>query len=231
MTDRRLAILEDLESAEEEVAAELAEIDGLYAAGEEVRLAGLDLVEFHERLPDERNAARREIEETARALEEAKANAERAEQELATAQATDDPERLADARRFHIRAQDALHLAERRAKDAQAHAAELEEAVKAAEERAKDLTARARELAEALRRRPRVALETEIPPDASPADLAEWGTQAHAALLVARNQVASERDAFVRQANELASNVVGEPVAAMSAAGAAELLRRTLEGS
>jgi hypothetical protein len=52
-----------------------------------------------------------------------------------------------------------------------------------------------------------------------------------AALLVARNQVAAERDALVRQANELAANAVGEPVAAMSAAGAAELLRRTLERS
>jgi hypothetical protein len=49
-----------------------------------------------------------------------------------------------------------------------------------------------------------------------------------AALLVARSQVAVERDALVRQANELASNVVGEPVAAMSAAGAADLLRRSL---
>jgi hypothetical protein len=231
MPDRRLAILEDLERAEEEVAAEVAEIDELYAAGEQVRLAGLDLVEFFERLPEERNAARHEIEETARALEEARADAERAEQQLATAEAADDPERLADARRFHIRAQDALHLSERRAQDAQAHAAELEEAARAAEQGAKELTARARELAEALRRRPRVGLESEILLDASPADIAEWGTQARAALLVARNQVASERDAFVRQANELASNVVGEPVATMSAAGAAELLRRTLEGS
>ena len=40
-----------------------------------------------------------------------------------------------------------------------------------------------------------------------------------------------ERDALVRQANELAAGVVGEPVAAMSASGAAEILRSTLEAS
>ena len=70
-----------------------------------------------------------------------------------------------------------------------------------------------------------------VPPGAGPAEIAEWGTQVRAALLVARSQVAAERDALVRQANELAANAVGEPIAAMSAAGAAELLRRTLERS
>ena len=64
----------------------------------------------------------------------------------------------------------------------------------------------------------------------SPAQVAEWGTQVRAALLVTRSQVAADRDALVRQANELASNVVGESVAAMSAAGAGDLLRRTLDG-
>jgi hypothetical protein len=229
MPDRRLAILEDLERSEEEVAAELAEVDELYAACEQVRLGAHDLIDLLERLPEEREAAEREIEEAARALEDAGAVFENAEQELAAAEKTGDQEVVAAARRFHIRARDALHLAERRARAAEDHAAELEAAARAAEEHVRELSARARELAEALGRRPRVAVETEIPPDASPAQVAEWGTQARAALLVARSQVAAERDALVRQANELASNVVGEPVGAMSAAGAADLLRRTLD--
>jgi hypothetical protein len=230
MPDRRLAILEDLERGEEEVAAELAEIDGLYTAGEQVRLGAHDLLDLLERLPGEREAAAREIEESARALQESRAAFEQAVQELAATEKGDDPERLAAARRFHIRTRDALHLAERRARAAEDHASELDAAATAAEEHAKELNARARELADALGRRPRVALEGEILADASPVQIAEWGTQARAALLVARSQVAEERDAVVRQANELASNVVGEPVAAMSAAGAADLLRRTLEG-
>jgi hypothetical protein len=230
MTDRRLAILEDLERGEEEVAAELAEVDELHAACEQVRLTALELVEFLARLPEEREKAQREIQETAGALEEAgKADAQ-AEMKLAAAEQANDPERLAAARRLRIRARDALHLAERRAEQAAAHAEELEATATASEERTEDLAVRARELAEALSRRPRVALETDVSPGASPTEIAEWGTQARAALLVARSQVAAERDALVRQANELASNVVGEPVGTMSAAGAAELLRRTLAG-
>jgi hypothetical protein len=229
MPDRRLAILEDLERAEEGVAAELAEIEELYVACEQVRLAAHDLGGFLERLPDEREAAKREIAEAGRAVEDARAAFERAEQELAAAEKTGDDEVRAAARRFHIRTRDALHLAERRSRAADDHAAELEAAATAAEAQAEELSARARELADALGRRPRVAVEAGIPPDASPAQVAEWGTQARAALLVARSQVAAERDALVRQANELAANVAGEPVAAMSAAGAAGLLRRTLD--
>jgi hypothetical protein len=231
MPDRRLAILEDLERAEDEVAVELAEIDELYASGEQVRLAAHDLVDLLERLPEEREAAAREIEESARAREEARAAFENAEQELAAAEKTGDQEVLAAARRFHVRTRDTLHLAERRARAAEDRAAELEAAAAAAEGHVKELNARAQELARVLSRRPRVALETEMGADASPAQVAEWGTQVRAALLVARSQVAVERDALVRQANELASNVVGEPVAAMSAAGAADLLRRTLDQS
>ncbi len=231
MPDRRLAILEDLERSEEEVAAELAEIDELYATCEHVRLAALDLVDFVARLPEAREAAAREIEESAQALRETTAAFEQAEQELAATENGDDQERLAAARRFHIRTRDAMHLAERRARAAEDRAAELEAAATAAGEHVKELNVRARELVQVLGSRPRVALETAIPRDASPAQVAEWGTQVRAALLVARSQVVAERDALVRQANELASNVVGEPVAAMSTAGAADLLRRTLDES
>lgn len=231
MADRRLEILEDLERTEEEVAAELVEIDELYAACKELRGAALALVAFLRGLPGERTALEREIEESTRVLEAAADAAEQAEQELAAAEDDGDSERLAAARRFHIRARDALGVAERRARDALSRASELGAAAKAAEERADELASRARELADALSRRSRVAVEAGVRPGPGPAEIAEWGTQVRAALLVARNQVAAERDALVRQANELAANAVGEPVAAMSAAGAAELLRRTLERS
>jgi len=231
MTDRRLEILEDLERTEEEVAAEVAEIDELYAACEELRGAALELIAFLEKLPEERAAAEREIEESTRALEAAADAAEQAEQELPAAEAAGDAERLAAARRFHIRTRDALGVVERRARDALGRASELEAAATAAEEQAETRASRAGELAEALSRRPRVAVEAGVRPATDPAEIAEWGTQARAALLVARSQVAAERDALVRQANELAANAVGEPIAAMSAAGAAELLRRTLGSS
>jgi hypothetical protein len=48
---------------------------------------------------------------------------------------------------------------------------------------------------------------------------------AGAALFVARGSVAAERDAVIRQANELASAMLGEPVAA----GSVAVVRRQLE--
>ena len=48
--------------------------------------------------------------------------------------------------------------------------------------------------------------------------------EARAALLVARSSLASQRDAVIRQANELGSLVLGEPLAARSPADVARLL-------
>ena len=132
MADRRLAILEDLERTEEEVAAELVEVDELYAACEELRGAALDLVAFLGGFPA--NVPRWSVRSRSPRRAWATADAaEQAEQELAAAEADGDSERLAAARRFHIRARDALGVAERRARDALSRASELEAAAKAAE--------------------------------------------------------------------------------------------------
>ena len=42
-------------------------------------------------------------------------------------------------------------------------------------------------------------------------ELADWATEARAALLVARSNLAAQRDAVIRQANELGALVLGEP--------------------
>jgi hypothetical protein len=64
-------------------------------------------------------------------------------------------------------------------------------------------------------------------PDAGTAGVAEWGTRARAALLVARSQVSAERDAVLRQANELGAAVLGE---ALPPLGAREVVRRVEGG-
>ena len=56
--------------------------------------------------------------------------------------------------------------------------------------------------------------------------MSEWGTRARAALLVARSQLAAERDAVVRQAHELAAVVLGEPLPPL---GAREVVRHVEE--
>ena len=55
----------------------------------------------------------------------------------------------------------------------------------------------------------------------------EWAGRARAALFVARGGLAAERDAVVRQANELGALVLGEP---LTAGGPASVARR-IEGA
>jgi hypothetical protein len=98
----------------------------------------------------------------------------------------------------------------------------------AADEEAKELARRAGELAGALAERPRLAADAGAPPEESLPGIAEWGTRARAALLVSRGQLAAERDAVIRQANELGSLVLGEPLTTTSAAGVVRRVERVL---
>lgn len=227
MSDRRLAFIRELEHADEAVAAVLTELAELYAACEAVRGRALELEAFFVRLPDERAAASLAEKGARAAVAESRAAAERAAEELRAADAGRD-ERIAAARRFDVRARDAVRTAERRLQDAEEHAGRLEARADAAADEARELTRRARELADALAERPRLAAEAGTPPEEGLAGIAEWGTRARAALLVARSQLAAERDAVVRQANELGALVLGEPLTATSAAGVARRVEREL---
>jgi hypothetical protein len=226
--DERVRLLGELERADEVVAAELVELDELHASVEEARGRAAALVEQLERLPAERAAAERALAEADRALADAREAAGQAAAELEAAEGEGDDERLAAARRFELRARDHLHVAELKAGAAGEHATELQARAEAAEGEARALDARARELAGALAQRPRLAAEAVARPGTGPQAVAEWGTQARAALLVAHGQVASERDAVVRQAAELGALLLGEALPPTSAAGVARRVEREL---
>jgi hypothetical protein len=228
MPDRRLAFIRELEQADEAVAAVLTELDELYASCEGVRERALELEAFFVRLPDERAAAAFAANEARAAAEERRSAAARAAQELRAAEAGGDDERLAAARRFDVRARDAVGTAERLRREAEEHAERLDAQAVAAGTEAKELARRAGELAGALAERPRLAADAGAPPEESLAGIAEWGTRARAALLVSRGQLAAERDAVIRQANELGALVLGEPLTATSAAGVVRRVERAL---
>lgn len=228
MPDRRLAFIRELEQADEAVAAVLTELDELYASCEAVRERALELEAFFVRLPDERAASALAEKEARLAAEEQRAAAARAAQELRAAEAAGDDERLAAARRFDVRARDAMGTAERLRREAEERAARLNAQADAAEGEAKELARRAAELAGALAERPRLAAEAGAPPEESLPGIAEWGTRARAALLVSRGQLGAERDAVIRQANELGTVVLGEPLTATSAAGVVRRVEREL---
>ena len=220
--DDRLELLHRLERADEAVAAELTEVDELYAAVEELRGRALELADQLASLPERRAAAAEAVRAADLGVAEARAAAERAAAELAQA----GEEQLADARRHELAARDSLHVAERLAAAARGQEAELEGRAQAAAGVIRTLETRAADLAEVLARRPRLAGEAVGEPEPGTVGVSEWGTRARAALLVARSQLAAERDAIVRQAHELAAVVLGEPLPPL---GAREVVRHVEE--
>ncbi|HXV57593.1 MAG TPA: hypothetical protein VD704_06975, partial [Gaiellaceae bacterium] len=137
-------------------------------------------------------------------------------------------ELLADARRAVVRARDRLGMAGRRHEEARSRVEELEAAASAAAREGKELEERALALAGALHERPRLASEAGAPPGPGLTGVTAWGTRARAALLVARSQLSSERDALIRQANELGALVLGEQFAAATPGSVAARLEREL---
>ena len=196
----------------------LAELDGLAAEVELIRAEAAATVERLERLPGEQAAARTEREEAEAAVAERREAHRAAAEELAQAEGGRDDTRAAEARRAELRARDLLRSAERRAERVGADEERLEAEGAALARGAGELDRRARALADELARRPGLSDSAPPPEGAGPAGPAAWATETRAALFVARGRLASEREAVIRQANELGALVLGEPLTAQSAA-------------
>jgi chromosome segregation ATPase len=132
-------------------------------------------------------------------LNEAREELTRRNEELATARQTlaaaDDDEARIHAEHAVSRALDHIAVAENRLARAQAAHDELEHDAKVLPRELSDLEARARELPEL----PQLG-----------GSLIEWASQAHAELFVAAGQIDVERERVIREANELASMLLGE---------------------
>lgn len=149
-------------------------------------------------------AEEREVDRRLRAAaDEARAEAERRDAEVAAAEdelarATSDDERT---------------RAEQRLARALDH---VEVAARAAERAAEDRAAFEREVETRTREVPRLErqageLAGEIPGSPAPGDdLDDWASRAHAVIFVAVGQVDARRERTVREANELASSLLGE---------------------
>ena len=226
--EQALGFLQDLERADETLSAAEAEIDELAADVERVRLRATELDELIVRLPIGR--ARLEDELTDAALQAA--DALRAKDEARDVQAAAEGGRSdgakAEARRGVIRTRDALRMAVRRVAEVDDETTELEAAGANAIHEAAELEARARQLAAAFRGHPRLPEQAGSEPAAGLAGVVEWGTAARAALLVAYGGLSSEREAVIRQANELGGVLLGEP---LLAATPATVRRRVESGS
>jgi hypothetical protein len=224
---RTLAFLRELERADEEVAATLAELDDLAREVDGVRARAMELEAFLVLLPAERSRLDGAADRAEQYVDSARQELVAAEQELGEAERRKDESRAAAARHHVVRAWDAFHMADRRLTEVSAERREVEAAAEAAARETSELDERARRFAVSLRDRPRLAEQAGGQPAPGLAGAAEWASGARATLVVARSSLTAERDAVIRQANELGALVLGEPVLASSPAEIARRVEHT----
>ncbi|HYM63629.1 MAG TPA: hypothetical protein VES61_03015 [Gaiellaceae bacterium] len=220
-----LAFLQELERVDETLQAAAAELDELGAEVERVRLVAAELEAFQAQLPVARERLEAERAEAARQAADALRAGDEAEASLQAADRGRSEEAAAGARRAVVRTRDAQRMAERRVAELGEGAAKLAGAAAGAIREAAELEEQARELATAFGEHSRLTEQATSDPAPGLAAVVEWGRAARAALFVARGGLNSEREAVIRQANELGSVLLGEPVFAVRPA----VVRRRVE--
>jgi hypothetical protein len=204
-------VVRELEREDVRLAAEIDGVVALQHRVAEIASAAAELAEFERSLPGER-------ERLALSLAEAHAELEAREQalrEVREAPAEDE----AAARRAEVRAADLVSAARKKVERMRSEQARLEARAATFPAEPARLAAEAAEVTAALGQD---AIQGPAP---DPASLIEGASRARAALLVKRSGLETRRERIVREANELASAVLGEQVSA-SVAGVRERLER-----
>ncbi|HXH87402.1 MAG TPA: hypothetical protein VNI55_02190 [Gaiellaceae bacterium] len=218
--DPSLSFALELEQRDEEVAERLATLAALNQGVDEVRGRADAVAAFRERLPADRAHLETAMAEAERELTEAREALARAHDAVERARSED---ARTTARRHEAHAASDLHTTEERRDRLLARGKSIARESVEAESEAAELATKAAELAAALETAPRVA--SPVPPQAGLDGVLDWAARAHAALFVARSGLETERERVVREANELAASVLGEPLYATSVA----TVRRRLE--
>ncbi len=218
--DSRLAFAVELEQRDATVAERIDELAATSAEVERIRARAAEIGSRLEGVPAERAHLDEADAEAARAFEQAQAALARAEEALARAHGADAREQ---AELTRARAATAVRGEEERRERLAARRATLEHEAEQLAAEALELERGAAALAGRLDGSSRVSATA--PPAPGLAGVVDWGARAHAAVLLARAGLDSERDRLVREANELASSVLGEPLYTASV----PLVRRRLE--
>jgi chromosome segregation ATPase len=211
-----LAFLRELEREDAGIAAVLVELDGLAAEVEAVRRRSAEIEGLLERMPRERARRGAAVARAEKEAAEAASRLREAAAALREAESGRDRDRLARARRAEVRARDLGGVAARRLEEARADLAVLEAGAASAEEEAPRLEAAAHALASRLSGRERVADEAGREPPPGLGGVRTWASGARAALFVARGALAREREATIRQANELGSALLRDPLSGLT---------------
>jgi hypothetical protein len=216
-----VAYARELEAEDDGLAEAIAAVEELRGRAGELRARAVHAAGFLAALPEARAAAAAALEDAQAGLErrvaettEAEARLERAEKE----------EAVLAARRAVVRTRDLATGAERKVDRLRAAAEALVAEAWAVEAALPELDRRAVDLAGRLAGVPRAG---EVgAPQPGPAGVEAWAARAEAALFVARGGLETERERVIRQANELAASVLGEPLAASRVSLVRERLER-----
>jgi hypothetical protein len=205
VTDGALAYVRELERRDEAIAASLETLGSLRGRTRTLGAEARRLAAVLDRFPHEQEAADRSV-------DRAGADVERSRRELEAAE-----ERLRGARRdreAREAAVEAARLATERAEEelasARTRSAAVREAERSAEREAHAVVAAALALAREVAGAPRLGSRTPAAPEPELEGVSDWAARADGALLLARSGLDDERDAVVREANELAAAVLGE---------------------
>jgi chromosome segregation ATPase len=199
MDERALAELHDLRSRDDELTSRRERLRELDSAVADLRSRAEAIDAFFVVYPDEEARRRGQLDDARAQLE--RRVAERAEAARELEQARDEEAREL-ARRAVARADDHVATATGRVEEAERARAELEQEAAELPHELPELEARAAS----------VAAEAGLAaPGRGPRELTEWASHARAELFVTAGQVDAQRDRIVREANELASMLIGEP--------------------
>jgi chromosome segregation protein len=215
--ERALEELRQLDARDSELAAESERVRGLDGEVADVRGRAEEIEAFFLGYPVAEERARAAASAAAAELESRRAELADAERQLAAA--GDDEVRVV-AQRVLARASDHVTDAEARLERvAEEHAALLRE-----------IASSTAELPELAARAARISAEVdgvEAPGD-PPRELVDWASRAHAALFVAAGYVDAQRERVIREANELATMLLGDATYGVTAAQALARVEATL---
>jgi len=213
-----LGHLRELHERDEVLGRELARLAALEGEVQRIREQAAELSRLLERLPEERERLGRAVGEAQAELGRRAAEAGSAKELVERVAQTGDERSLREANRSLRRARDAMGIAQRSHAARQQALAELERRAREGEAEALSLGAAARDAAGRLEATARLSATGRAAPRDGLPGLANWASRARAGLFVVRAGLEREREPLLRQANELVSATIGEPLYAATVA-------------
>lgn len=206
VTDGALAYVRELERRDEAIAASLETLGSLRGRTRAVGAEATRLAAVLDRFPHEQEVAQHAVDRGEADVARSHAELDAAEEQLRRGRRDREAREAAveSARRSAERAEQELASARTRS-------AAVGEAQRAAEREVDVVVTAALALAREVAGAPRLGSRTPAAPEPGLGGVSDWAARADGALLLARSGLDDEREAVVREANELAESVLGEP--------------------